>query len=62
MRQLIKDIMGRHIGTIEDRGGIKVALDCMGRKLGEYHKKNNKTYDVIGRIKSVGDTLANFIY
>ena len=23
---------------------------------------SNKTYDVIGRIKSVGDTLANFIY
>jgi hypothetical protein len=62
MREQIKDNMNRIIGTIEDRGNIKVVLDSLGRKLGEYNKSSKKTYDVLGRIKSEGDTLTNFLY
>ena len=62
MRDQIKDNMSRIIGTIEDRGNIKVVLDRLGRKLGEYNKSSKKPYDVLGRIKSEGDTLSNFLY
>ena len=58
----IKDNFGRIIGSIEDHGTFKKVKDSLGRVQGSYDKSSDRTKDAMGRIKSEGDTLTNFLY
>lgn len=58
MKQIIRDRMGRPIGTIDVQpSGDKILRDPAGRILGRYDKRSDLTKDPHGRTVAKGDAL-----
>ena len=61
-QQILKDLMGNKIGTIEtDSSGRMIGKDKMGNRVGEYDPKLNVTKDRMRNRVGVGNLLSSLI-
>jgi hypothetical protein len=61
--EVLRDWMGRELGRIRtDSSGKLEAFDRMGRRLGSYDPRSNRTYDQMGREVGQGNLLAALIW
>jgi len=61
-KETLKDPLGQILATIEtDRNGNQTIKDYMGKILGVYNKKENKTRNYLGQIVGTGNLLTSLI-
>lgn len=57
----LKNVQGRKLGSLVDRGHEVEARDVRGTKLGVYDRATNETRDVRGAKVGTGDTTAALV-
>jgi len=61
-KETLRDPLGQILATIEtDRDGNQTIKDYMGKILGVYNKKENKTRNYLGQIVGTGNLLTSLI-
>ena len=61
-KETLKDPLGQILATIEtDRNGNQTIKEYMGKILGVYYKKENKTRNYLGQIVGTGNLLTSLI-
>lgn len=59
--ETLRDVGGRVVGMLQKTGSTTKLMNAVGRVLGWYDTKTNKTFDVSGRVLGMGNILTSLL-